>query len=251
MSAEIFRQPKATDACLSAWRVSLLAAGESLGTEQSRAHVQTCADCAARVQNETQQVHMAQSEALPQVLRDLQVHTNVIQLPLKPRSRAAAPAKASRWQSHWLWGALGPALAAGIAAVVAVQSGGLPGDTAPTGQNYRLKGGDASLSATVQRGGGIVMDDRPLESMHVLRQGDRLRLRLAGHPGAWVQVQGMEEGRWTTYFQGPPPADRWLPFGIEVTDQGDTRLKLTSCAAAPSDPLHLDATSCSEHTFDL
>ena len=247
MSAEIFKQPKATEACLSSWRVSLLAAGESVGAEKSRAHLKTCDDCAARVQAETLQVQMAQQEKMPRELSEHHMR-NVVHFPVK-RIAAKPVAAKRRWQSHWMWGAIGPAMAAGIAAVVVSVGGGLPNDT--QSQNYRVKGGEASLSATVQRGGGIFMDDRPLENMHVLRSGDRLRLRLAGKPGAWVQVQGMEDGQWSTYFEGAPPADRWLPFGIEVTDKGDTRLKLVSCDAEPSDPQHLDKASCNEHTFNL
>lgn len=249
MSAEIFKQPKASEACLSAWRVSLIAAGDEQGaTQANRAHLLTCAECAARVQAETQQVRRAQSERLPQELAEHRMR-NVVRLPVKQASVAKQRPQARRWQSQWMWGALAPAMAAGIAAVV-ISLGGAPSD--PLGApSYRLKGGEASLSATVQRGGGIVLDDRPLESMHVLRSGDRLRLRLAGNPGAWVQVQGMEDGHWSTYFQGAPPADRWLPFGIEVTDAGDTRLKLVSCDAVPGDPEHLNKASCAEHTFGL
>ena len=80
----------------------------------------------------------------------------------------------------------------------------------------------------------LLLREAALETVPDLRAGDRLRLKLQGREGNWAMLQGWEEGHWETYFSGGLPADQWLPAGITITAEGQTRLRVVVCATAPN-----------------
>lgn len=217
MAAELFPRSKQSEACLSGWRVSQLALGLLRPEERApaEAHVATCAHCHQRVEDERAQQRAAAYEQVPAALL---------------QAAEAAASRPSRWSwRRWVWA---PAVAASLAvaglAFLVIRppvESGRPGE--------QLKG-IASLDVAVSRSGMLVVNGTPAEKVIGLQAGDQLRLRAQGAPAsAWLILQGDEENRWTTYFEGPVPEDGWLPMGLTITPEGRTRLRLLTCTSRP------------------
>ncbi|WP_395810215.1 anti-sigma factor family protein [Archangium minus] len=220
MPTELFPRSKPSKDCLSGWSVSQLALGllshEALAPAE--AHLSACSHCRQRVEDERAQIRAAALERVPEELL---------------RAAATTAPERPRWWTWRSW-AMGPAFAAVAATVLFLLVRPTVGVDAPdTLPGERLKG-STSLDVAVMREGTLVVEGVPAEEVEDLRSGDQLRPRVTGAtPSAWLILQGDEEDRWTTYFEGPPPADGWLPVAVLVTPDGRTRLRLLECPAQP------------------
>ncbi|NMO15252.1 zf-HC2 domain-containing protein [Pyxidicoccus fallax] len=217
MVVEPFPRSKASDDCLSGWRVSQVVLGLLPPEERApaEAHLGTCEHCRKKVDAEHAQARAAAYEPVPEALL-----AAAAVVPPRPVKAAWSP---WRWVPAF---AAVPALALGVFIAVRTPTEvRLPGGT--------LKG-TASLDVAVARDGTLVVNGMPAEEVAGLRAGDRLRLRVRGtEPSAWLILQGDEEGQWTPYFEGPVPQGGWLPMGITITPEGRTRMRLLSCAEKP------------------
>jgi len=108
------------------------------------------------------------------------------------------------------------------------------GATGPEPDTVRAKGA-LTLEATVQRQGEVVFDQQRLDTLGVLQHGDRLRLHLRNAAGS-VKVEGLDGGTWATLFEGPVPADGWLPLGLAVDNTSETALRVTVCVSTDTPP---------------
>jgi hypothetical protein len=212
MPAELFPRSKPSPGCLSAWSVSQLALGLPRAGEAApaEAHLAGCPHCRLRVEDERAQVRAAALERIPEAL----VRAAATAAPEHPRGW--------RW-STWV-GPVFAAVAASVLLLVVVPRAGVevPGGTRPKGS--------AALDVTVMRGGMLVLEDVPAEEVEGLRAGDQVRPRVVGASASdWLILQGDEGNQWTTYLEGPPTADGWLPMSILVTPEGRTRLRLLTC----------------------
>ncbi|QRN98765.1 hypothetical protein JRI60_06955 [Archangium violaceum] len=234
MPAELFPRSKPSSDCLSGWSVSQLALGLLRAGEvaPAEAHLTGCAHCRQRVDEERAQVRAAALERIPEELQ---------------RASATASQGPRRGWAFWTWV---PALAAVTAAaflLVRPMAGvDVPGATLP-GEQIK---GTASLDVAVMREGVLALEDVPAEQVEGLRAGDQLRPRVTGAlPSDWLILQGDEEDRWTTYFEGPVPADGWLPVAALVTPDGRTRLRLLTCPTRPPSGAALEE-ACHERVYE-
>ncbi|OGR12900.1 MAG: hypothetical protein A2341_23375 [Deltaproteobacteria bacterium RIFOXYB12_FULL_58_9] len=202
---ELFARPKPSRDCLSAWQISRFALGDVAERERAvfQEHLGRCEHCAARVQEEVRLVDAAKYERIPGEL--LATHT-----------------PSSKTNLLWLWKPAGAMVAVGFAAVFLVA---LP---QREDSGTRMKG-DIGISLTVMRDGSTLFNDTPVEQIQSLRPGDQLRLRVHGPSDTWVVVQGWEKSTWVEYYVGAISTDRWLPIGVEVTSERETRLKVFLC----------------------
>ena len=157
------------------------------------------------------------------------------------RGRAAKPPTARRsrlWLTAWV-----PAAAVGVAALLLW----LPADE----PSVRLKGAPA-LYVTVMRDGALIIRDAPLATVENLRASDRLRLRVVGAAGKWVALLIWQQGAWRLAFNDLPPADGWLPIGIRITADGDSRVRLLVCSEPPDAAVAAEVPAgCESVTHDL
>jgi hypothetical protein len=158
-----------------------------------------------------------------------------------PRLVLEPPPTARLRRRAWIAPALGTAVA-GAAAVLWLggrsTTGVVTGGQLPLADSLRPEvpavpaGDDASLSFTVMRADDIVVHDVAAVPAG-LQAGDRLRLRTHAAPGTWLRVEGYEATEWVPYFEGAVPGDRWLPLGVTLTADGDSRLRVSTCADEP------------------
>jgi hypothetical protein len=198
--------------------------------QAARAHVETCAQCRVLLEAERAEVAAAAYERVPEALLRA--------------AREAAPRPA---RERWRWSILGGLAVASLAATLLLVR---PPDEQPT---TRTKG-TLDLSLAVLRDEKLWAEDLPAAQARELLPGDRLRLRVHWAPGAWILLEGYEDTGWTEYFQGTVPEDRWLPVGVTLTPDGETRLRLSACPDPP-EPGELDAllrsSTCQQRVFDL
>lgn len=206
--------PTRTPTCLSAYRVSQLAAGLLAGPSLAtcEAHLATCARCSELVAHERRAVEEALAAPVPPSLAVI------------AGRRDAAIAARKRW---WRVLPMLGIVAMAALALVVVQTSGVPD---PQLDTIRAKGAFV-VEASVQRDNALVVDQQRLSDLGTLRDGDRLRLHLRNATGS-VKVEGQDGATWVTLFEGPVPADGWLPLGLAVDNTSETALRVTVCAAA-------------------
>lgn len=241
-SPDPLARAKRSPECLSAWQrsqISLdLLAGDAL--QAARAHVDACAECKTLLDAERAEVAAAAYERVPEAL--LQAAR---QAEPRPELRAA--------RERWRWSILGGLAVASLAATLLLVRPPDEHGTPPTTPTTRTKGA-LDLSFAVLRDEKLWAEDLPAARATELMPGDRLRLRVHWAPGAWILLEGYEDTGWTEYFQGTVPEDRWLPVGVTLTPDGETRLRLSACPDPP-EPGELDAllrsSTCQQRVFDL
>lgn len=211
--------PPTQRACLSAYRVSQLAAGLLQGPTLAacEAHLRTCPQCSERVAIERRAVEEALAAPVP---ASLQV--------IARRRDAELASKRHWWRAPRVLSTLGVIAMAAIALIVIQRAGPDTDDREP--DTIRAKGA-LVIEASVQRGGELVIDQQRLSALGPLQSGDRLRLHLRNGAGS-VKVEGQDGATWSTLFEGPVPADGWLPLGLAVDNGSETALRVTVCASA-------------------
>jgi hypothetical protein len=212
--SDVFARNRPSPQCLSAWTVSRAAAGILEGTTRRAVdqHLEVCPRCAAAVRSEGNEVEAAGWEPVPRAL---------LALPEQRRGRRS-------------WLAL-----VGLVPVAAAAAAYLIVVVAPSKQPAtRIKGADAlSVSVSVMRNQIMVVDDVAVDSAGSLRPGDGVRFRVRLGPWASstaadrpaVALAGLASHGWTTYFTGPLPPEGWIPVGVVITPEGETKVRIRVC----------------------
>jgi hypothetical protein len=210
MSDDIFRQNKPGPDCPSALLISRYILGE-LAEDRARAveeHLAACTHCNELAEAERGGVEAARTEPVP--------------------SRLTGTGTPRR---TWLpWSLAATVAAAAAAVVLAVWI--LPGTTPTPGDGTRVKG-TLALSATLDREGRVLFEGRDLGSIDVIREGDRLRLRVKGVVEGRLALQGCDAGGCRVLYRGTVPAGGRMPVGVQAT-AGESRLDVIVC---PDDAL--------------
>lgn len=229
--AEMFERPKVSPSCLSAWQIARLALGELTEAELDRAqqHMEACFHCNGLATRESEQVQASTYERVPEELTAMQEK--------KPRGLF-----------RWTWRPVGAlAAVAAVALVVAV----LPHEEEGSGIRFK---GDLPVSLSVMRTGAIVIDEAPVEKIQDLVADDQIRLRVHAPVGSWVALQGWEKSAWVDYHLGVLAKEQWLPVGITITPEGETKLRVIVCKDRPAKDMFDDLVTqgtCHQRVFEL
>lgn len=213
---EPFHRPRRTPDCGSLWLLSRYAMGELPVhlAASVRAHRAVCPVCNAQLEIMEADQHAVAAEALPPAILAAAATAR--------RASSSGRARTSRrWSAPgWALGAL--PLALSLAVVLLWQRG-------PERTWIRAKGSIPVLGA-VLRDGQVIAPEIDLEDAQ-LRTGDQVRIKVPAGAGAGILLQGWEGAGWRDYFEGVLPRDRWLPLGVEITPESETRLRVIVCSS--------------------
>lgn len=248
----MFERSKSTPSCLSTWQCHGLCTGQLDAGLLARleSHVRDCVACERQVGVHREAMRDAQNEAVPEAL-----HRAVLQ-PDDASELEAAPAvhrgAAGTTRAFWSWSRAGGGLAACASAMAAwliwqpsvVERTTLEQDgaaqTRPTlaPRGGRLEGtrakGAVQLELSLVRDGETLRDTVLAKDLGPWKTGDKLQLRLAGAQGHYARLEGLDKGAWALYFEDRVPSDGWLPIALELTRDGQTRMRALVCETQAS-----------------
>jgi hypothetical protein len=223
MKNDPFERLRPPEGCLSAWQLTRMARREPVEEEaRCRAHAATCARCAGRLDDEASRV------------------AAMVAVPVPTRVRAAAEGR-PRFEAFWQ--VAGAAIPAAVLLALLL----LNRDVAMQAlRPAPREGRGGALSVSILRADASGVDDAPLDDVHGLRAGDKLRLRVASAADRWIILEGREGEHWASYFSGPRPADGWLPVTVGIEGNSANVLRLSVCAMQHDAPITDD---CEERTY--